>query len=169
MLKRRHFLLVSLLAVSAAAVPAILAREGQVVLDDKDWTLSTVNALDGTMEVLTDGDTHPPIYQVNVLRPGQGVEDLHLQKPVPAEVLASNQPLSLRFRARAGNRRKIRTALQDPQTEPWASEVTLTSDWQEFRLPIKPTSSPKGQVIMAFQIGGTSGDVAITDIKLERS
>jgi hypothetical protein len=169
MLKRRHFLLASVLAIGAAAVPAIMARDGQVVVDDKDWALASVNALDGTMEVLTDGDTHPPIYQVNVLRPGRGVEDVHLEKPVPADVLANNQSLCLRFRARAGSPRKIRTALQDPQSESWASDVSLTSDWQEFRLPIKPATTTKGQAIIAFQIGGTSGDLAITDIKLERS
>jgi hypothetical protein len=169
MLKRRHFLLVSLVAVAAAAVPAALVHDGQVVLDDKDWALATLNTLDGTMEVLTDGNSHPPIYQVNVLRPGRGVEDLHLVKPVPSEVLAANPSLVLRFRARAGSQRIIRTALQDPKTEPWAKEVTLTRDWQEFRLPIDQVAHSNGQAVMAFQIGGKSGEVAITDIKLERS
>lgn len=169
MLKRRHFLLAGILAVSAAAVPAILARDGQVVVDDKNWQLASVHAMDGTMEVLTDGDTHPPIYQVNVLRPGRGVEDLHLEKPVPPEVLAHGAPLRLRFRARAGSPRTIRATLQDPQSEPWASDIALTADWQEFQLPITPTAPAKGPATIAFQIGGKSGDLAITDIKLERS
>lgn len=169
MLKRRHFLLAGILAVSAAAVPAILARDGQVVIDDKNWTLASVQAMDGTMEVLTDGDTHPPIYQVNVLRPGRGVEDIHLQKPVPAEVLSPSASLHLCFRARAASPRKIRAALQDPQSEPWSHDISLTPDWQEFRLPVKPSAPVQGQAILAFQLGGTSGDLAISEIKLERS
>ncbi|WP_395138664.1 hypothetical protein [Armatimonas sp.] len=169
MLKRRHFLAVCLLATCAAAVPAILAQSGELLVDDQGWALATTNAMDGTMEVLTDGGSHPPIYEINVLRPGNGVYDLHLEKPVPADVLAANKPFVLRFKARAGRPRKIRTALQDAQAEPWAHEVALTKDWQEFRLPVKTDSIPKSPAVMAFQVGGTSGEVIITDIKLERS
>jgi hypothetical protein len=169
MLKRRHFFAVCLLATCVAAVPALMARGGETIVDDQGWALSTVNALDGTMEVLTDGNSHPPIYEVNVLRPGRGVYDLHLEKPVPAGVVKTDKPLVFRFKARAAHPRKIRTALQDSQAEPWAKEVALTKDWQEFRLPIKPRSTPTGPAVIAFQLGGTSGEVAITEIKLERS
>lgn len=140
-----------------------------MVLDDQGWALSALNALDGTMEVLTDGNSHPPIYQVNVLRPGDGFESVHLEKPVPQELLSSEKPLTLSFKARAASNRKIRTALQDKQAEPWASEVTLTPDWQEFRLPIKPRQAPAGPAVLAFQIGGKGGDIALTEIKLIRS
>lgn len=166
MLKKRHFLVVGLLAAVAAATPAFLSREGQIVLDDQGWALASNNELDGTMEVLTDGDSHPPIYQVNVLRPG---ENLHLEKSVPPGVLEASKPLWLRFRARAGAPRKLRTALQDPQNSTWTSEVKLTPDWQEFRLPILPDQPTSGPATLAFQVGGESGEVAITDIKMERS
>lgn len=169
MLKRRHFLAVCVLATCAAAVPAILAQGEHTVMDDLGWSLASTNAMDGTMEILTDGGAHPPIYEINVLRPGNGVYDLHLEKPVPAEVMEISKPMWLRFKARSAMPRKIRAALQNPQSEPWASEVKLTSEWKEFRLPFKPAQASQGEAVLAFQVGGKSGEVSITEIKLERS
>ena len=169
MLKRRHFLLVGVLAAAMAAVPALLAHDGEVVLDDKNWALAMLNELDGTMEVLTDGDAHPPIYQINVLRPGEGMEDLHLEKPVPSDILQPQEPLSLRFRARSACPRTMRATLQNQDADTWATEVKLTGDWKEFKLPVKPTPQGGGPTVLAFQIGGTSGEIAITDIRLVRS
>jgi hypothetical protein len=169
MLKRRHFVAVCLLATVAAAVPALMAHNKVTVVDDQGWTLASVNDMDGTMDVLTDGGMHPPIYEVNVLRPGTGVFDLHLEKPIPQDVFSAHRPMWLHFKARSAMPRKIRTALQDPQSEPWSSEVKLTSEWKEFRLPFNPATPSPGRAVLAFQLGGTAGEVAITEIKLERS
>ncbi len=168
MLKKRHFLIAGLFVALIAVMPAILTRDGQIVLDDKGWLLESNNELDGTMDVLTDGDSHPPIYQVNVLRPDETID---LEKTVPPGVLEASKPLWLHFRARAAMPRKLRTALQDSQStvnSSWASEVRLTPDWQDFKLPITPEQTAKGPSTLAFQIGGASGEVAITDIKIEQ-
>ncbi|WP_309707447.1 hypothetical protein [Armatimonas sp.] len=169
MLKRRYFLMAGVLAVCLVTIPLFLERDGQVVLDDADWALASLNELDGTMEVLTDGNAHPPIYQVNILRPGKGLEDIHLEKLVPAEVLGAQKPLSLRFKARAATPRRIRTTLQSAQSDTWTSDVELSREWQEFRLPIKTSVATTGSSILAFQIGGASGEVAITEIQVVQS
>ena len=169
MLKRRYFLMAGLVTVCAVAVPIFLTREGQVVLDDTGWALASVNELDGTMDVLTDGDSHPPIYEVNILRPGSGLEDIHLEKVVPAEVLGAHKPLFLRFKARAATPRKIRTTLQDAQADTWSSDVELSREWKEFRLPINISAATAGRSVLAFQIGGVSGEVAITEIRVVQS
>jgi len=163
MLKRRHFLGVSLLAALIASVPALLAREAKVVLDDRDWLLSQVNELDSTLEVLTDGDTHPPIYQVTVLRPGE----VYLQRRIPSDIVAANKPLLLRFRARAQSPRQIHAAVFGDTATAWTQAVDLTADWKEFRLPISAPLKAANTTYLALEVGSTAGEVAITDLKVE--
>ena len=161
MFTKRHFLGVGLLAALLAAVPALLAHDNRVVLDDHNWVLTQVNDLDSTLSVLTDGDTHPPIYQVNVLRPSA----IYLERPVPDTVLTKN-PLTLKFRARAETNRKIWATLLEDQVKSWGQEIELTSEWKEYQLTLPLKQPQAGPARLALKVGGRSGEVDITDIKV---